>query len=447
MRNFIALALLVALFFVSFSFLNYVSAATLSPNVFIIQDDGTFIRSGYAASDYGMIDVSGSIVKEVAIKKFFQDNPNAKNLYDFVIFATNFKPGDNIGQFTPTKKDIKGTSDSNGDINLANTYNNTGLTGGEKFQGYAFIANINDLTDDLYLPIHEMSHRWIFRLGDYDSCGKGFGCTKETGFKINNNGSHYNEKINTITTDKGKSYKDPNGGGTLVAAPTPGYCLDFGGGSDGYRFSSISLYLMGLIPADQVAPLKWYITSSTWSDKGIPCVEKTFSTQDIVSLVGQRNPAYPNTQKNFSVAYLLLTKQGQTPAIVEINKMNLMAENFPKKWTEATMYKSTINNIAVTAPSTNTPTLTSFTTPSVIVDSTTTRKYDFGTVTLRNGSTGSGVVELQRFLNNRLHLGLVVDGKLGPKTIAVIKKWQMDHGLVVDGLVGAKTKALMNSGM
>jgi peptidoglycan hydrolase-like protein with peptidoglycan-binding domain len=37
----------------------------------------------------------------------------------------------------------------------------------------------------------------------------------------------------------------------------------------------------------------------------------------------------------------------------------------------------------------------------------------------------------------------VLDGKLGPKTIAVIKTWQSNHGLVADGLVGPKTKAMM----
>lgn len=71
--------------------------------------------------------------------------------------------------------------------------------------------------------------------------------------------------------------------------------------------------------------------------------------------------------------------------------------------------------------------------------------YDFGTKTLKNGSKGEAVKELQRFLNQVLNLGLVIDGKLGPKTIAVIKKWQKAHGLKADGLIGPKTKALMNS--
>jgi murein L,D-transpeptidase YcbB/YkuD len=71
--------------------------------------------------------------------------------------------------------------------------------------------------------------------------------------------------------------------------------------------------------------------------------------------------------------------------------------------------------------------------------------YKFGSVTLKNGSKGEAVKELQRFLNAKLDLGLKIDGKLGPKTIIVIKKWQKDHGLVADGLIGAKTKLMMNS--
>lgn len=73
------------------------------------------------------------------------------------------------------------------------------------------------------------------------------------------------------------------------------------------------------------------------------------------------------------------------------------------------------------------------------------KTYNFGTVTLRNGSRGEAVKELQRFLNQILNLGLVVDGILGPRTIIVVKQWQKDNGLVADGLIGAKTKAKMNA--
>ena len=71
--------------------------------------------------------------------------------------------------------------------------------------------------------------------------------------------------------------------------------------------------------------------------------------------------------------------------------------------------------------------------------------YNFGTETLRNGSQGESVRELQRFLNNSLNLDLAIDGNLGPKTIAATKEWQSNHGLVADGLIGEKTKTEMNA--
>ena len=71
--------------------------------------------------------------------------------------------------------------------------------------------------------------------------------------------------------------------------------------------------------------------------------------------------------------------------------------------------------------------------------------YNFGPATLKIGSMGVGVKELQRFFNNTLNINLVIDGKLGKKTIAIVKKWQKDNGLAVDGLVGPKTKAKMHA--
>lgn len=77
----------------------------------------------------------------------------------------------------------------------------------------------------------------------------------------------------------------------------------------------------------------------------------------------------------------------------------------------------------------------------------TAKVYNLGTAVLKDGSRGEAVKELQRFLNDKLNLGLELDGILGPKTIAVIKTWQATNGLVADGLIGPKTKALINTGV
>lgn len=66
-----------------------------------------------------------------------------------------------------------------------------------------------------------------------------------------------------------------------------------------------------------------------------------------------------------------------------------------------------------------------------------------------NGRTGTGygskhgdarVRQLQQALNrlgmtDAVGKRLVVDGKLGPKTTAAIKKWQKAHGMKADGVV------------
>jgi hypothetical protein len=70
--------------------------------------------------------------------------------------------------------------------------------------------------------------------------------------------------------------------------------------------------------------------------------------------------------------------------------------------------------------------------------------YNLGSKTLKVGSIGEPVRELQRFLNKELKTDIKVDGKLGPKTILIIKNWQKKNGLKADGIIGSKTKALIN---
>ena len=62
------------------------------------------------------------------------------------------------------------------------------------------------------------------------------------------------------------------------------------------------------------------------------------------------------------------------------------------------------------------------------------------TPTLRRGSEGEAVEELQVLLNAKYGADLDVDGKFGAKTEAAVKAFQKGHGLTADGVVGAKTR-------
>jgi putative chitinase len=59
------------------------------------------------------------------------------------------------------------------------------------------------------------------------------------------------------------------------------------------------------------------------------------------------------------------------------------------------------------------------------------------TATLRRGSTGDAVKQMQR------KLGIPADGDFGPGTEAAVRKWQAANGLVADGIVGPKTLAAL----
>lgn len=61
--------------------------------------------------------------------------------------------------------------------------------------------------------------------------------------------------------------------------------------------------------------------------------------------------------------------------------------------------------------------------------------------TIRKGSKGTGVRNLQKFLNWYGKYGLVVDGICGSKTVSAIKSFQKKEKIKADGIYGKNTQA------
>jgi g-D-glutamyl-meso-diaminopimelate peptidase len=66
------------------------------------------------------------------------------------------------------------------------------------------------------------------------------------------------------------------------------------------------------------------------------------------------------------------------------------------------------------------------------------------TQTMRLGSRGTQVIELQKFLNKFENSNLVEDGWFGQITLAVVKLFQQHHGLTPDGIFGIKSRTAAN---
>jgi hypothetical protein len=78
-------------------------------------------------------------------------------------------------------------------------------------------------------------------------------------------------------------------------------------GDDFFHYCPLDLYLMGLCPASSVG--SFYVIQNPSGTTGvISGTKKLMTVQNVIWSEGERNPAYPNTQKLWKDAFVVLTK-------------------------------------------------------------------------------------------------------------------------------------------
>ena len=146
--------------------------------------------------------------------------------------------------------------------------------------------------------IHELAHTWANHLSLFDS---------------ERTGSHW-----SLSDVDGVLGGDPAGiealGDGNFAVYDPAYTSDWGG-----RYADLELYLMGLLPADQVEPhtiLKAhsYGFDETRNRQIIKGRLDTVTIEDIIAREGPRVPGFEDAPKAFRMATIVVSREPLNPA-------------------------------------------------------------------------------------------------------------------------------------
>ncbi len=296
----------------SSSVINY---SETNKNVFIIQDDGSLIRSDN--------DVD---IRAVA-RKFFSLYPDKKNNYDFLSIFTTFHKPSYIEIHDLVTNNVKG-------IALNQIYTPDGFPQGLlgiNFLGDTYSPTYNktesEVKNNLDLMIHETGHQWGMYLGVDEGISDGV---------------HYSNWVDNGFQRDGKWWGDAMGGWPWKQNNDGTYSVNH---MEHIGFSKLSLYLMGFVPISEVSDLQIIVPSDP-NEKSLVNIHgstKIIKISDIITKYGERIPSYQNSQKNFRMAYILLTKKGEINYQSSENVINWVAKHFPNKWNFITYGKSTIN--------------------------------------------------------------------------------------------------------
>ncbi|MBU3969059.1 hypothetical protein KJ991_02490 [Patescibacteria group bacterium] len=273
--------------------------------------------------------LKGSGIKSLS-KKFYEGNTDD---YDFLVIVSGSLVGDYIGEWPPHFGSIKNYTSGIGKHFFDSTidYGSKG-----RLQGYAFINNLDDALGPnrfhgINAFVHELSHYWIMNLGNDE-------------LKIRRDGGHWSNFVDTSVQINGKIYLNPNGGGIWqensdgTFSALHAYDI-YTEESYRRRFSSLDLYLMGFIPASETRPVQLIIPEGQVdTDQNIRGTKRLVTVQDLIRLGGQRDPAYPNTQRDFNIALILVIENEPTES--QLATMDWIAKNLPEVWFEATSHKS-----------------------------------------------------------------------------------------------------------
>lgn len=256
---------------------------------------------------------------------------------DFLVYLSSFDysfPDGAQGLYTGVRNDVQGINQP--------VFDNTAQFGSSgKLQGVIDLGNITALAAaphgqklDQLLTImgHELNHRFgaFVRYRDPDG-------SLNTGL-LGESGAHWSYLLDSQgSLMYGNGWKN-NGDGTFTST------------SKQSAFSSLDLYLMGMISKEQVPPMM--LVDNPVIDKTqlphlgdtITGTARTVTIDDIISAEGPRIPDAASSQKQFNIGFVLLTRAGDN-ATAAVQAIETLRKAWAGRFAELTQGKGSVGNI------------------------------------------------------------------------------------------------------
>jgi len=198
------------------------------------------------------------------------------------------------------------------------------------------------LNSAISIVCHEQGHRWLAYVR-FDA---------EHDIKddlLGRENAHWSFLVDTRTNSQGSfsslmegnAWRD-SGSGTFTTAET---AVNY--------FTPLDQYLMGLRSPDEVGEIPYLVPNSQLKEFlreksptngfSVSAIRKTTSVAQIVEREGQRFPDVQQSQKDFRVAFILLTEQGATPSSSALEKISKYREALVQYFSAATEGRATMS--------------------------------------------------------------------------------------------------------
>jgi uncharacterized repeat protein (TIGR02543 family) len=184
--------------------------------------------------------------------------------------------------------------------------------------------------------VHEIGHYWLVNIqwAQHDAIG------------------HWQNNLDLFSGDT--RYVDPMAYYHWILNNGQETCVNVNDPNATKKFSDLSLYIMGLLPPDQVPPIYEHEFelkpgNDFYNMWGPGCGDahqftgtRTITIQDIISTNGERNPTYIQSKKDFRIAFIVVTAKGEAVSQGFIDYVRAYSDALPAAWSQVTSGKSTM---------------------------------------------------------------------------------------------------------